>query len=398
MRAGGGKTIALASVAAGGAVLVTCVLSSWETLCELWYLQRFNSRDPATRLAAGETLAEMGSLRALPFFLEILSKQGGDARAAPAGVFVKKIIDRRGPAAEPYLTAYLERGVGTSRTDVMYLTLQHFPSHAAALNALSGKIQEEDSSARELDLDFLKGVRADRVFCLRKVLEARSGDAREWAALRLEEIGAKAQAAIPALTEAARDPAVAVRLAACCALAKAGAEPDLYRDGLLEGRVLDGLAKKSALERSEAVRALGLLGPRVAGAALPQLIALAIHAEDEPLRFLAREAIGHIGLADVSVSPLSELLSCDDAALRSRAAQCLAEVRSLPEDLLPGLLQALKDADETIRAPVARALGHLRSAGHQAREALQAAKGDASYSVRHAARTALKEISDRGSP
>src|SRR6185369_13395511 len=108
MSAGRGKAIALLCVAAGGVVIIVCVASAWGTLCEEWYLRQLDSQEPAVRRAAAMKLAEIGSLRSLPLFLELLSRQE-PAETMLAAEVLQKIIDRRGRAAEPHLAAFLER-------------------------------------------------------------------------------------------------------------------------------------------------------------------------------------------------------------------------------------------------------------------------------------------------
>src|SRR5262245_58256183 len=155
MSAGRGKAIALGSVAAAVGVIVVGFASSWGRLCEEWQLHQLKSKDPATRQAAAESLVESGSLRAIPRLLDL----GEDP-------LVKKVIERRGPAAEPYLAASLRNASEARRCSLALLTLEHFPHHPGALESLAREIGEGDPSRRESALTVLKDTGEDPVLSL----------------------------------------------------------------------------------------------------------------------------------------------------------------------------------------------------------------------------------------
>ncbi len=353
MTGGKGKSIALASAAAGGAVLVTCVVCSWGILCEEWDLRQLGSQDLATRQSAGEKLAERGSLRAIPRLLE-----AGEDR------LLEKIIGLRGEPALPCLAASLE---GSSYVHLRWrarLILKHFPHDPAALEALSREMREPDPSRRESALEALRGSVDDLVYCLGKALGAPSVDARFWAAGNLETIGRAAVAAIPALVEAARGEPPSVRLAAACALARIGANEDLFREALLEG-----LGLEEAKESSHSYEVLKEAGKD----SLPLLIGAA-KSDSWPAQLWAASRLREIGRpAREALPALEEVIRKEEAnqAAQVMAALALAEMGGPKEVFLPLLPVGLRIYG--YEYPIAEwCLDWIRELGREARTILPA--------------------------
>lgn len=192
MRTGRGKVLALGSMALAGAIAALCLVASWKTLGELWILRQFDSGDAETRHYAAGRLVEKGSLLAMPRFLELLSNFGENpAEGVSALIFLQKIIDRRGRAAEPYLAHHLREAQGSHLRVLAGLTLKNFPHDPAALEAISRAMGEEDPDQRDRVLELLQAYGEDPLLCLEPALGSPCGAARSWAAARIVEIREK---------------------------------------------------------------------------------------------------------------------------------------------------------------------------------------------------------------
>jgi len=179
-------------MALGGAVAAVCLVASWKTLGELWILRRFDSGDAETRRYAAARLVEKGSLLAVPRFLELLSNFGENpTEGVGALIFLQKIIDRRGMAAEPYLAHHLKKAQGSHLRVIAGLTLKNFPHDPAALEALSRTMGEEDPDQRHRVLELLLAYGEDPLLCLEPALGSPCEEARSWAADRIAEIREK---------------------------------------------------------------------------------------------------------------------------------------------------------------------------------------------------------------
>jgi HEAT repeat protein len=170
----------------------------------------------------------------------------------------------------------------------------------------------------------------------------------------LEVLGA---AAVPALVELLKDPAVRVRTTAVSVLAM--------------------VAKREHLSPLP-----GEIVPRLAGA---------LHDPISTVRFTAVVALADIGppAAAAAVPALRQRLVDPEPRIRSAAARALAK---LDEGAIPVLLKDLSDANENIRAGAAHALGLFGSRGGAAVPALSAALSDGDPYVRLSAAEALTRI------
>ena len=67
-----GKRVAVAATIVGLGVVAAFFVAAKEPIEEYWQIHRLKSPDEATRLAAADRLAEMKSLRAVPYLIEAI--------------------------------------------------------------------------------------------------------------------------------------------------------------------------------------------------------------------------------------------------------------------------------------------------------------------------------------
>jgi hypothetical protein len=164
------------------------------------------------------------------------------------------------------------------------------------------------------------------------------------AARGLERLGRDASSASSALARALEDPDRRVRLAAACALGRLDPRAETAVPILV--KVLKE-EQSRPLDRSRAMTALGRLGPL----ARPALwILLDNLASDEE----SAEALSEIGVP--SIPGLCEALSQADPLARRRAAATLGRIGPAARSAVDILSGALKDPDPKVRIETIRAL------------------------------------------
>jgi HEAT repeat protein len=235
------------------------------------------------------------------------------------------------------------------------------------------------------------------------VLEIAAGEpeARRKAALTIAKLGTAAQAAVPALVEALRDPDAGVAEAAAYALKRVVATPEPAASATTPTRAVmlaasagvEGLVGMLAHEdpafRWRAAVALGELGAEAKGA-VPALLD-GLDDEDETVRRGAARALGKIG-ADVAAVPALAAALGDrtDELVRQYAAEALGRMGAEAKAAIPALIGALKDASHGVSDQAAEALLKI---GLAAVPALVEAVKDEDERVRWKAADALTRIS-----
>lgn len=303
---------------------------------------------------------------------------------------------------EPMLALCADPEEPVRRIAVEQLPQFDDPRARAALHAalVSGTPGERAAAARAL-------AHADPSEALPRLLAA-SLDADPWvryyAARSLGRQGGSS--GVPALVALATDdPIPPVRVAAVEALGQLGAAHAVAalgslasdRDAAVAGAALTALARLpgdgalgillTALgggERELQEAALGALGERADGAAVPAVARIAAGGADPEMRVLAMQVLGDIG-TEGAVDALVAL-----TAEPRRAATAVTVLARLAEGQVPWVARGLTHPDIEVRCAIADALARSRS--HAAIAALRAALDDPAPAVRLAAAAALRRI------
>jgi HEAT repeat protein len=110
--------------------------------------------------------------------------------------------------------------------------------------------------------------------------------------------------------------------------------------------------------RTQAARALGLLGP-VAAPALPELFGL-LRDPEETVRCQVAEALSQVGKTrPETVAALVELLPDPSAVVRTCALKALGSLKQAASAVVPALLPMLQDREESVRQAAADAVGQI---------------------------------------
>ena len=155
-------------------------------------------------------------------------------------------------------------------------------------------------------------------------------------------------AAIPALLDAAHDPARSVRTEVLRALVKCAANAGAYHEVFpvfLEA--LNDEYDQVAISASEGLAQSG------DARAVPGLVRAALTSEQEQVRTYSRNALRSFGTA--SAAALREAASSPDSRVRARAINTLGERRE--EGDLPWLIAATRDPDPEVRRDAVYSLG-----------------------------------------
>lgn len=114
-----------------------------------------------------------------------------------------------------------------------------------------------------------------------------------------------------------------------------------------------------------------------------------LQAKDRATRLQAAADLGKVGTT-AALPGLAQALHDADPRVRRLAALGLGGLGPRAESAVPALVDALHDAEPAVRRRAAEALGEVRSVG--AVFGLQAALADTDAGVRRAARTSLEVI------
>jgi HEAT repeat protein len=245
--------------------------------------------------------------------------------------------------------------------------------------------------------------------------------ARRYAAGVIGSMGPKAEAAVPALIAALKDPDENVRGRAAFALGRL-APPG--RGAGAVAALADALRDSDMQVRKNAASALAGFGSE-AKAAIPALIADLNDNSDASLRVDAAWAIRRIGpdaqtlallLTKLQSNPASQLAAQDalltmseaeakaaiprlkaglqnpDVNVRRNAASFLLYFNKLAQPAVPEVIAALKDSDPTVRVFAIDALGAIGLKAEGAEPALLAALNDPQPAVRRVAVLALGSV------
>jgi formylglycine-generating enzyme required for sulfatase activity len=177
---------------------------------------------------------------------------------------------------------------------------------------------------------------------------------RVGAAETLSGVGSRARAAIPALIEALEDRYATVREMAAEALGQVGAGASaIARLGSVAGHDENKYVRERAAEAL--TRIVGALGPE----ALPELLPNLAH-EVAAIRALSAGAVARFGEAGRPALPaLRRLLVDEDPHVRLAAAEALAALEPKSRLAIPVLLEAADSDDETLRTRAASALDRI---------------------------------------
>jgi HEAT repeat protein len=359
---------------------------------------RLGDRDGFERMAAAESLAEVGDPRAAEPLIAALQDEYSSVRRAAAetlggigdpravvpliatlrdndtevrGTAVEALVRLGKPAVEP-LIVLLQDADGTVRL-LAAVALQGIGDPQAVEPLISG-LQDEDSDVRRTAAEALSEVGDSRA--VEAFIAALTDDdwyVKQTAAEALGELGDPR--AVEPLIAALRDEDRRAHESAVKALVRLGsssADP-----------VITALRDKDANVRRLAAKALGELGDL--GAIEPLIASL----RDESLlvRQTATEALGRLG--DLrAVEPLIAILEDEAKEARRAAAEALGELGD-PSAVAP-LISVLGDEDWLVCLAAAEALGELGDPC--AVESLTVALRDESWVISNAAATALGKI------
>lgn len=207
---------------------------------------------------------------------------------------------------------------------------------------------------------------------------------------RTEEIG-------PVLVEAMRSGSSRIRHRATQALGEL-----LIAGGLAVAELIDALDDEDEVVRTEAIWALGQLGP-AAVPAIPALTAIlqghGMDGDDILIRGMAVSALGDIGPeAREAVPDLIECLDADDddpvtTRFRLQVARTIWKIQQEPSFLISIGIEALGDPKWSLRRLAAQWLGDLVPAAQAVVPHLRRALRDKHPSVRRLAAESLQRIS-----
>jgi HEAT repeat protein/predicted Ser/Thr protein kinase len=241
---------------------------------------------------------------------------------------------------------------------------------------------------------------ADRAEVLRALVQTlATGDVPERcvAALTLGRMGPRAKDTVPALIDALNDPHPHVAEAAASALRRiagtpsAAAESSAPTPGPAESPavidLMDMLRHEDASLRRIAVVALGE-ARSVGRDAIPELVE-GLEDRDEAVRREAARALGKIGATAAVPSLVVALSNAPDDLVRVSAAEALGQIGARATVAIPGLIAALKHADDGVCDAAAGALVMI---GLPAAPALIEAVTDFDRRLRLRAAAVLTEI------
>jgi HEAT repeat protein len=346
------------------------VVSSFK---ERYWLKRLAQGDIEERLHAGEVLAAMGSLDALPMLLDMAGDAGDEILSIPLLLLrepprramrsAESIVNQCGDRAVPHLRKALREGYWTVRW------------RAAQLLASLG------IGAKDAIPDLIRA------------LELHPDDRRA-------AICHSAEAALVAIGRPAI-PAVVQLLQ--------GDRPALCRRSILVAIGPDSvpelvafISRSEGRPRLDAISCLAQIGPP-AGLAGPKLRDLLEHHSDEAVRSLAGYALACMGLfSDSLIDSAREQLGSSRDSIRHCGARIFALLGSeklgrRAAEAVPLLVDALKDPSQDVRAFAACALERLGSVAAPAVPALRAALTDENHRVHSCAIDALTKIQGKPS-
>ena len=262
--------------------------------------------------------------------------------------------------------------------------------------ALVAKLRSPSPAERLAAEKALIELGAPAVPALVEMLQAREADPRASAAYVLGMIGAKAGAAGPALGRLARSGPTPVRIAACVALGQIGpAAPDATAAlaaalgcpemGVRRAAVwalqqigppavpelLKNLTHDSATMRGWSAHALREIGGG-AKDAVDALVRLLRTEADWSVRREAVLALGQLGPAASKAAATLVEAFAGDPRMRRLAASALGAIHADPNDILPGLLKAMRSPDTFTRRDALEALGRVGRRAGSARDAVAA--------------------------
>ncbi|MHC4915896.1 MAG: HEAT repeat domain-containing protein [Planctomycetota bacterium] len=202
-------------------------------------------------------------------------------------------------------------------------------------------------------------------------------------AVALGESAVSSPAAIRGLVGLMDDESFWVRRSAVCALAKIPVESEPERK-LLAERLLAGLADKSPVLRTEALKALERLNLSW-GAVGAHMLALLSDDDFRPRKAVV-EVLGRVRpVREESIRALACALADEDWDVRTSAAEALGGIGPAAAPAVPELVKASKDRYWWVRLAALRALCSVAPGSEETLSALKSALKDKKARVRRAA-------------
>jgi HEAT repeat protein len=328
-------------------------------------------KDSSIRLIAADALGEIGpgAQHAVPALTGLL--QDADHNTAwTAALALVRIRPAAAQSAAPLFVEALKSSDPRTRWDAIWY-LQQLPKPELVVTDLVALLKNSEP-----------GVRAS-------VIEA------------LGNIGGEAKSAIPQISQALKDEAANVRIAASQALALIGVE-DLALDLAAAPPLLEVLNSSDPAVpdwmHDDAEWYLVRLGPKEK-VAVPAFTRM-LKDKRASIRSWALEALARLGSEAAGAMPaIRQALHDDSVNVRLSAAEAAWEASEEAQASIPVLTAALVDSDEMVRARAADLLGHIGSAAKPAGPALaDAYQKDTSMLVRLSAAEALWKISHDARP
>jgi HEAT repeat protein len=327
------------------------------------YIELLKNANPETRLEAinflKSSLKNQSGIYALIKILQTPNKQlHGDA--------VYGLLTMRSEAI-PGLIVALQDKQAKIRSAAAYALSRIGKEAKAAIPALTVALQDQDKLVRYNAAIALSTVENAEFFMSYKYLEntsatkARLQDknarVRYNAAIALASVSKDSQAVVPILIEALQDKDTWIRSNAAEALGYIGKDADSAVPALIVA-----LQDKDESVRSNSAYALSTIGEK-AQTAIPALI-VALQDKDESVRSNAASALGSIGKgtqqSKMIVTVLIKVWQEDqNVRVRLSAVSALGNFGKQAQVVIPLLIRALQDQDESIRSRAASALSQI---------------------------------------
>ncbi len=358
-----------------------------EYLAGLHLVNSYGNNEEAWRQFLTQADTQQGSPESIQaFLLAVLDCCLTKGKEANVPDFVAEELSQRvGTVLEAIVPSQLE----PTRRIIPSLSIgnQDTLVQPESVSALIQSLTDPDANIRSSAAIALGRIETDAtevVPVLIRTLADQDANVRLSVAISLGRLGPEASAAAPALTQTLADPSNEVREASIAALKRIGAEavPTLIQAltsddnniRLSAALILGDIGKEAktaipaliatlqdedAAVRGNAAASLGSISSEVEAKAAIPVLTKALEDSDIVVRRNAAVALGRIGIEGTpfAVSALlKSLLEDPDSVVRGNAATSLGTGGSESKRAIPALIEALKDADQTVRKRAASAL------------------------------------------